>query len=98
MAFHSAMQYSHRQHSGGFEGFQRNELGACIAAVKVMNGESETFSSKDMRGFRGNVHMTSAKFSDFLTPLSAFSRNLPYKSSLPHLLLEYHPLLCSLQT
>ena len=79
MAFHSAMQYSyHRQHSGGFEGFQRNELGACIAAVKVMNGESETFSSKDMRGFRGNVHMTSAKFSDFLTPLSAFSRNLPY--------------------
>ena len=29
---------------------------------------------------RGHTHMTSAKFSDFLTPypLSAFSSNLPY--------------------
>ena len=78
MAFHSAMQYSHRQHSGGFEGFQRNELGACIAAVKVMNGESETFSSKDMRGVRGNVHMTSVEFSDFLTTCLHFHFHLPY--------------------
>ena len=37
----------------------------------------------------GAILMTSAKFSDFWTPLSAFSRNLPYKASLLHLLLGY---------
>ena len=53
MAFHNAMPPppppTYVQQPAGFEGFQRNELRACIAVVKVMNGKSEAFSSQDMR-------------------------------------------------